>query len=322
MNSLVLKNMVVNNFLPGDKIVYQVLCSHLYGKDYCFPSIATIASESSLARRSVQRSIKRLESAGLVKVEERKEKNKNIPEKTILGRDKMMKVSAEEYRSWQKSAESKEEHDARERQQNDREEALNIREGNIESEISQRIQMQMPEAINAKEKRLEEYEEQLEQKQQELMEKEKQLRFKSEEIELGQEQNQKMYSELNSREEKLDEKETSLNDREKDLCEKEKRFDKIVLEKAKELAEKMMEEYIKPLVDKIILVFKHSIGEHFTSDSQLEVWERHKHEFKEAERKDIRAAITTMCKIDDIKDKDVDEVINRMDEGSRQQRCW
>lgn len=245
-----------------------------------------------------------------------KEKNKNIPDKNILGRDKMMKVSAEEYRSWQKSAESKEEHDARERQQNNREEALDIREKNIESEVSQRIQMRMPEAITTEEKRLEEYKEQLEQKQQELLEKENQLHVKSEEIESRQEQNQKMYSELNSREKKLDEKESSLNNREKELDEKEKRFDNIVLEKAKELAEKMIEEYIKPLVDKIILVFKHSIGEYFTSDSQLEVWERHKHEFKEAERKDIRAAIATMCKIDDIKDKDVDEVLSRMGEGA------
>lgn len=77
----------------------------------------------------------------------------------------------------------------------------------------------------------------------------------------------------------------------------------------------MIEEYIKSLVDKIVIVFKHSIGEHFTYDHQLDVWERHKSEFKEAERKDIKAAITTMSRISAIKDKDVDEVLSKMDDG-------
>lgn len=50
----------------GDKIVYQVLCSHLYGKSYCYPSIKTIANESALAARSDQRSLARLQAAGLI----------------------------------------------------------------------------------------------------------------------------------------------------------------------------------------------------------------------------------------------------------------
>lgn len=57
----------------GDKIVYQVLCSHLYGKKYCYPSIKTIASESALAVRSVQRSLSRLQTAGLITVTTRQE---------------------------------------------------------------------------------------------------------------------------------------------------------------------------------------------------------------------------------------------------------
>ena len=57
----------------GDKIVYQVLCSHLYGKSYCYPSIKTIANESALAARSVQRSLTRLQTAGLITVMFRQE---------------------------------------------------------------------------------------------------------------------------------------------------------------------------------------------------------------------------------------------------------
>ena len=57
----------------GDKIVYQVLCSHLYGKSYCYPSIKTIANESALTARSVQRSLTRLQTAGLITVMFRQE---------------------------------------------------------------------------------------------------------------------------------------------------------------------------------------------------------------------------------------------------------
>ena len=56
----------------GDKIVYQVLCSHLYGKRYCYPSIKTIANESALAARSVPRSLVRLQAAGLITIMPRK----------------------------------------------------------------------------------------------------------------------------------------------------------------------------------------------------------------------------------------------------------
>ena len=61
----------------GDKIVYQVLCSHLYGKSYCYPSIKTIANESALAARSVQRSLARLQAAGLITIMSRKENGIN-----------------------------------------------------------------------------------------------------------------------------------------------------------------------------------------------------------------------------------------------------
>lgn len=61
----------------GDKIVYQVLCSHLYGKNYCYPSIKTIANESALAARSVQRSLTRLQAAGLITVMPRQENGTN-----------------------------------------------------------------------------------------------------------------------------------------------------------------------------------------------------------------------------------------------------
>ena len=61
----------------GDKIVYQVLCSHLYGKSYCYPSIKTIANESALAARSVQRSLTRLQTAGLITVMFRQENGSN-----------------------------------------------------------------------------------------------------------------------------------------------------------------------------------------------------------------------------------------------------
>lgn len=61
----------------GDKIVYQVLCSHLYGKSYCYPSIKTIANESALAARSVQRSLARLQAAGLITIMPRKENGTN-----------------------------------------------------------------------------------------------------------------------------------------------------------------------------------------------------------------------------------------------------
>ena len=61
----------------GDKIVYQVLCSHLYGKSYCYPSIKTIANESALAARSVQRSLARLQAAGLITIMSRKENGTN-----------------------------------------------------------------------------------------------------------------------------------------------------------------------------------------------------------------------------------------------------
>ena len=61
----------------GDKIVYQVLCSHLYGKSYCYPSIKTIANESALAARSVQRSLTRLQTAGLITVTLRQENGSN-----------------------------------------------------------------------------------------------------------------------------------------------------------------------------------------------------------------------------------------------------
>ena len=61
----------------GDKIVYQVLCSHLYGKNYCYPSIKTIANESALAARSVQRSLARLQAAGLITIMPRKENGIN-----------------------------------------------------------------------------------------------------------------------------------------------------------------------------------------------------------------------------------------------------
>ena len=61
----------------GDKIVYQVLCSHLYGKNYCYPSIKTIANESAMAARSVQRSLTRLQAAGLITVMPRQENGTN-----------------------------------------------------------------------------------------------------------------------------------------------------------------------------------------------------------------------------------------------------
>lgn len=61
----------------GDKIVYHVLCSHLYGKNYCYPSIKTIANESALAARSVQRSLTRLQAAGLITVMPRQENGTN-----------------------------------------------------------------------------------------------------------------------------------------------------------------------------------------------------------------------------------------------------
>lgn len=61
----------------GDKIVYQVLCSHLYGKSYCYPSIKTIANESALATRSVQRSLVRLQAAGLISIIPRQENGMN-----------------------------------------------------------------------------------------------------------------------------------------------------------------------------------------------------------------------------------------------------
>lgn len=61
----------------GDKIVYQVLCSHLYGKSYCYPSVKTIANESALAARSVQRSLARLQAAGLITIMPRKENGIN-----------------------------------------------------------------------------------------------------------------------------------------------------------------------------------------------------------------------------------------------------
>lgn len=38
----------------GDKIVYQVPCSHLYGKSYCYPSIKTIANESAYPQALLQ----------------------------------------------------------------------------------------------------------------------------------------------------------------------------------------------------------------------------------------------------------------------------
>ncbi len=44
----VLKEYKGQRLSSGDKIVYQVLCSHLYEKSYCYPSIKTITNESTL----------------------------------------------------------------------------------------------------------------------------------------------------------------------------------------------------------------------------------------------------------------------------------
>lgn len=68
----------------GDKIVYQVLCSHLFGKAYCFPSINTIASESGITDRSVRRSLARLAKAGLVEIETRIEQGKQKSNKYFV----------------------------------------------------------------------------------------------------------------------------------------------------------------------------------------------------------------------------------------------
>lgn len=70
---LALKEYGGQRLSTGDKIVYQVLCSHLYGKKFCYPSIKTIAEEAGLADRSVRRSLVRLEEAGLIKTFERVE---------------------------------------------------------------------------------------------------------------------------------------------------------------------------------------------------------------------------------------------------------
>lgn len=76
-NFFALKEYQGQRLSNGDKIVYQVLCSHLYGKNYCYPSIKTIANESALAARSVQRSLTRLQAAGLITVMPRQENGTN-----------------------------------------------------------------------------------------------------------------------------------------------------------------------------------------------------------------------------------------------------
>lgn len=196
-----------------------------------------IEEELYIAQERIKSTEKELKNVTAELVSEKK-KNEQVREKDLLGREKMIKVSASEYQSWQKSAESKEEHDAREGELHSRELALDKREKNMEKEISKIVEMRMPPALKEREKSLARLKKQLDLRESQLNEKDDEILHKVEKNLEAHEKNMRESEKLNKHEKSLSEKEVFLNGREKELDAREKRFDKIVFEKAKELAKK------------------------------------------------------------------------------------
>jgi len=72
----ILLNILKLGLTPYDLTVYVVLRMYSYDKNYAFPSIRTIAEVTGLSLGTIVKSVKRLQTAGLVSI--KKEGNRNF----------------------------------------------------------------------------------------------------------------------------------------------------------------------------------------------------------------------------------------------------
>jgi len=70
MNPLVAMRFIIRELEapPLEKLLMLALLSHADGEGHCFPSVATLAAETGISRRTVQRLLRRLERAGLLRI--------------------------------------------------------------------------------------------------------------------------------------------------------------------------------------------------------------------------------------------------------------
>jgi len=72
----ILLNIPKLGLTPFDLMVYIILRMYAYDKSYSFPSVRTIAEITGLSLGTIVKSVKRLQTAGLISI--KKEKNRNI----------------------------------------------------------------------------------------------------------------------------------------------------------------------------------------------------------------------------------------------------